>query len=255
MLIVISPAKKLALQHIAPPLPATLPAFLDRSAELVGILRDMDSFQLSELMGISMKLADLNMQRFQTWHTPFTPANASPALLAFQGDVYQGLQAETLDAEGLAFAQQHLCILSGLYGLLRPLDLMQDYRLEMGTSLANPHGRDLYAFWGDAITEALNRALSAQDDDVLVNLASQEYFKAVRPGKLVGRIVTPLFREKKAGGYKIVGIMAKRARGLMSRYIIDRRISDPEALKEFSIDGYRFNPKLSDDREWSFTRG
>jgi len=201
-----------------------------------------------------MKLADLNMQRFQKWRTPFTPANASPALLAFQGDVYQGLQSETLDMDDLAFAQRHLRILSGLYGVLRPLDLMQDYRLEMGTALANPHGRDLYAFWGDTITEALNRTLAEQGDDILINLASQEYFKAVRPEKLAGRIITPLFKERKAGGYKIVSLLAKRARGMMSRFIVDRRISDPEALKTFDVGGYRFNPELSSEHQWSFTR-
>lgn len=255
MLIIISPAKKLASQHVSAPLPATMPESLDRSAELVRILCDMDSFQLADLMGISMKLADLNMQRFQQWQTPFTPANASPALLAFQGDVYQGLKAETLDATGLSFTQSHLRILSGLYGVLKPLDLMQDYRLEMGTRLPNPEGNDLYAYWGDAITESLNRALASQGDDTLVNLASQEYFKAVRPEKLNGRIVTPLFKEKKAGGYKIVSFSAKRARGLMSRYIIDHRLTDPEALKDFDIDGYAFNPDMSDDSEWSFTRG
>jgi len=255
MLIVISPAKKLADQHIENILPATIPEFLDRSAELIDILRDRDSFQLADLMGISMKLADLNMQRFQQWQTPFTPDNASPALFAFQGDVYQGLKADTLDAGGLAFARQHLRILSGLYGVLKPLDLMQNYRLEMGTRLPNPRGRDLYDFWGDSISEALNRALADQGDDILINLASQEYFKSVRPKKLQGRIVTPIFREKKAGGYRIVSFSAKKARGLMSRYIIDRRLTDPEALKDFDVDGYRFRPELSDDSEWSFTRG
>jgi len=254
MLIIISPAKKLAAQRIAPPLPATQPEFLGQAAELVDTLRDMDSFQLADLMGISMKLADLNMRRFQQWYTPFTLSNASPALLAFQGDVYQGLQADTLSENGLTFAQQHLRILSGLYGLLRPLDLMQDYRLEMGTTLANPRGRDLYAFWGDTITLALNRALAEQGDDILINLASQEYFKSVRTEKLSGRVITPLFKEKKTGGYKIVSLLAKRARGMMSRYIIDHRITEPDALKKFDVGSYRFNPELSSEHEWSFTR-
>ncbi len=205
-------------------------------------------------MGISMKLADLNAGRWRAFSTPFTPDNARAALLAFRGDVYKGLDADSLDADALAFAQDHLRILSGLYGVLRPQDLIQPYRLEMGTKLATARGENLYTFWGDAITETLNRALAAQGDDVLVNLASKEYFSAVRPEKLAGRVVTPVFKERKGNTYKIVGLFAKRARGLMSRYIIDERLDDIEALKGFDAEGYAFEPSLSAADTWVFAR-
>jgi cytoplasmic iron level regulating protein YaaA (DUF328/UPF0246 family) len=254
MLIVISPAKKMDMQAGQAVAGATQPELLGEAEHLAGIMRGKDSFELAELMGISMKLADLNAGRFRSFSTPFTPDNARPALLAFRGDVYRGLDADALDADALTFAQAHLRILSGLYGVLRPLDLIQPYRLEMGTKLASERGRDLYAFWGDAITEALNRALAAQGDDVLVNLASNEYFSAIRPDRLAGRIVTPVFKERKGGSHRIVGLFAKRARGLMTRFIIDERIDDPEALKGFDREGYAFSPSLSDGDTWVFTR-
>lgn len=255
MLLIISPAKKLDTDAPAPVNRCTQPEMLDQAGELVAILREMDSFQIADLMKLSMKLADLNMQRYQNWHTPFTPENAKPALFAFQGDVYQGLDAASLDEKAIDFAQQHLRILSGLYGLLRPLDLMQPYRLEMGTRLANPRGRDLYAFWGDRITEALDRALAEQGDRVLINLASNEYFKAVRPRRLEARIITPQFKERRGGSYRVISFSAKKARGMMCRYIIERGLDDPEAIQSFDLDGYAFHPELSEGDTWVFARG
>lgn len=254
MLIVISPAKNMDMQAGGAIATAAQPELLDEAKVLAGIMRNKDSFELAELMGISMKLADLNAGRWRDFSTPFTADNARAALFAFRGDVYKGLDADTLDADALAFAQDHLRILSGLYGLLRPLDLIQAYRLEMGTQLATERGRDLYAFWGDAITEAVNRALAAQGDDVLVNLASNEYFSAVHPEKLAGRVITPVFKEKKGDAYKIVGLFAKRARGLMSRYIIDERLEDIEGLKDFDAEGYAYDSSLSAADTWVFTR-
>lgn len=254
MLIVISPAKNMDMQAGSTKAGTAQPELLAEAKILAGIMRERDSFALAELMGISMKLADLNAGRWRAFSTPFTPDNARAALLAFRGDVYRGLDADSLDTNALAFAQEHLRILSGLYGVLRPLDLIQPYRLEMGTKLATTRGENLYAFWGDAITEALSRALAAQGDDILINLASNEYFSAVRPEALAGRIVTPVFKEKKGDAYKIVGLFAKRARGLMSRYIIDERLHEAEALKGFDAEGYAFNPSLSTADTWVFAR-
>jgi len=254
MLITISPAKK--LDYTAPaPVPAyTLPMHLDHAAELIEIMRDKDSYEIADLMKLSMKLADLNMERYQAWQKPFTPDNAKQALFAFSGDVYQGLDPATLSADDIDFAQLHLRILSGLYGVLRPLDLMQPYRLEMGTKLATARGRNLYAFWGDVITDSINAALAEQDDDILINLASNEYFSAIRPVRLRGRIITPVFKELRNGVYRIISFNAKKARGLMSRYIIEQRLSDPEALKAFDLDDYAYHPELSDENTLVFTR-
>ena len=206
-------------------------------------------------MKLSMKLAELNFERYYDWSPPFTPENAKQAVLAMKGDVYTGLDAESFSEEDFAFAQGHLRILSGLYGVMRPLDLMQPYRLEMGTRLPNEQGRDLYAFWGITITEAVNRDLEAQGDDVLINLASNEYFKSIKPRLVNGRIITPQFKEAKSGGYRMIGVYAKRARGLMSRFIIENRLSDPESIKGFAMDGYRYNGALSQGEKWVFTRG
>ncbi|PVV16103.1 MAG: hypothetical protein B6D82_01840 [gamma proteobacterium symbiont of Ctena orbiculata] len=181
--------------------------------------------------------------------------NAKQAALAMKGDVYSGLDAETLNKKGFEFAQQHLRILSGLYGVLRPLDLMQPYRLEMGTKLPNDKGKDLYAFWGEQITRAINRDLKAQGDDVLINLASNEYFKSIKPRLIEGRIITPQFKERKNGSYRMIGVFAKRARGLMSRFIIDNRLRHPEEIQQFNSDGYRYNKRLSRENQWVFTRG
>jgi len=254
MLIVISPAKKLDYSNPAPAVSFSQPQFLDRAAELISIMREKDSFEIADLMKLSMKLADLNMQRYQEWHTPFTTANAKQALFAFTGDVYQGLNAATLDSDDLSFAQDHLCILSGLYGLLRPLDLMQPYRLEMGTRLANDHGHNLYAFWGETITNAVNDALAAQGDDILINLASSEYFSSIQASSIKGRIITPVFKELRDGKYRIISFNAKKARGFMSRYIIENRLSNPEELKAFDVADYGFNADLSSENEFVFTR-
>jgi len=253
MIIVISPAKKLDESTASPLQEYSQPELLTHSAELIDALRDMDSFQLADLMNLSMKLADLNMQRFQQWHMPFTPDNAKQAIYMFRGDTYRGLDADSLDAGDLAFAQQHLRILSGLYGVLRPLDLIQPYRLEMGTRLANPRGRNLYEFWGDLITETLNHA-NREAPPVLLNLASAEYFKAVKPQAFNGSIVTPVFKEVRGNTYKIIGLFAKRARGMMSRFIIRHRIRDIEQIKNFCEGGYRYQEDMSSPNEWVFTR-
>ncbi|HAO25929.1 MAG TPA: peroxide stress protein YaaA, partial [Methylophaga sp.] len=215
--------------------------------------KKLSSQEIAGLMKISDKLAGLNMARFQQWETPFTEKNAKQAILAFKGDVYTGLNAETLNENGLAFAQQHLRILSGLYGVLRPLDLIQPYRLEMGTPFQNDAGRDLYSFWGEKLQESL-QAEPALSDGVLINLASNEYFKAVNAKKLNATIITPVFKDWKNGQYKMISFYAKKARGLMSRYIIDQQINSPEKLKQFDLDGYRYSDEMSQKNDWVFIR-
>ena len=258
MILVISPAK--ALDYETPPTTTTFtqPDFLDHAAELIEVLREKSPAQIAELMSLSDPLSSLNVARYASWSRPFAPDNAKQALLAFNGDVYEGLDAKTLDDEDLAWAQDHLRILSGLYGVLRPLDLMQAYRLEMGTRLANPRGMNLYEFWGERITEELNRLLAREEDAgrerVLVNLASDEYFKSVKPKKLKGRIVTPVFEDWKGGRYKIISFYAKRARGLMSRYVITRRIDEVDALQGFDAEGYAFAADASDADTLVFRR-
>ncbi|MFC1536813.1 peroxide stress protein YaaA [Pseudomonadota bacterium] len=254
MLMIISPAKTLDFEAPSPTANFTMPDLTDESRQLIDALKEKNSFEIAELMKISMKLADLNRLRFQQWETPFTLKNAKQALFAFRGDVYTGLDADTLEQEGIAFAQQHLRILSGLYGLLRPLDLMQPYRLEMGTRLTNERGKNLYDFWGSLITEALNRAVKEQGDNALINLASNEYFKAVKVKELAAEIITPVFKEKRGDTYKIISFSAKKARGLMCRYIIDNQISNPEMIKGFDLDGYAYNPTLASGNEWVFSR-
>ncbi len=255
MLIVISPAK--TLDYDTPPVTRRYgkPRFLDRSQQLIDYLRTYSALDLAELMKLSMKLAELNFERYCDWKSPFTPENAKQAVLAMKGDVYTGLDAESFSKGDFTFAQEHLRILSGLYGVLRPLDLMQPYRLEMGTRLANEHGRDLYAFWGTSITEAVNRDLEEQRDDVLINLASNEYFKSIKTRLVNGRIITPQFKEARNGTYRMIGVYAKRARGLMSRFVIENRLSDPDAIKDFAVDGYRYNDAVSQGEKWVFTRG
>lgn len=256
MLLVISPAK--TLDYETPPTTErfTIPAWLDQSQLLIERARRYSAHDLMELMEVSLAIAELNVERFTNWQTPFTPDNAKQALLAFKGEVYNGLQAQTLDEKKLLFAQEHLRILSGLYGLLRPLDLMQPYRLEMGRPIDTVRGRNLYEFWGSLITEGLNAQLKAIRSEYLINLASSEYFKAVKPKQINGTIITPEFKEKKKNGeYKMLGVYAKKARGLMSRFVIDNRITEPQALKEFDVEGYRFNAKLSGEAKWVFTRG
>lgn len=254
MLMIISPAKTLDYESSPVTQEFTTPVFLAESTELIKQLRTLNPSDIANLMGISDKLAGLNAARFEAWQTPFTPDNAKQAILAFKGDVYSGLDTESLSSEDFAFAQSRLRILSGLYGLLRPLDLMQAYRLEMGTRFANNRGKDLYAFWCDRITEKLNEALQQQTDNVLVNLASNEYFKSVKPAKFEGKIFTPIFKDFKNGQYKIISFYAKKARGLMVRYIIDNRINRVEELKGFDYKGYAFNADMSEGNDWVFIR-
>ncbi|MDQ7004213.1 MAG: peroxide stress protein YaaA [Ghiorsea sp.] len=253
MRIIISPAKKLHADFARSGYRYTQPQYLEKSQELINILQKKDSFDLATLMKLSIKLADLNMHRFQNWHTPFTPDNAKQAIFSFAGDVYQGLNAETLTADNIKFAQNHLRILSGLYGLLRPLDLIQPYRLEMGTRLANDQGNNLYDFWGSQITEQLNH--ECHDNGILINLASNEYFKVIKPQLLRANIITPTFKENKAGTYKVIGIYAKKARGLMTRFIIQNQITNASDLKAFAMDGYIYNSNMSDTKTWIFSRG
>lgn len=254
MLVIISPAKTLDFET-APILETfTQPEFMDDAATLVDQLKSLTAGEVGKLMKLSDKLAQLNYERYRAWQPPFDLANAKQAVLAFKGDVYTGLDADSLSIDDLNWAQDHLRMLSGLYGLLKPLDLMQPYRLEMGTKFANSRGENLYDFWGSDITEALNSALAAQGDDLLINLASNEYFKAVKPKLLNGNIITPQFKELRGDIYKIISFSAKKARGLMSRFIIENRIRDAEQLKSFDLDGYSFNPELSKGNEWVFSR-
>ncbi|WP_299943227.1 peroxide stress protein YaaA [uncultured Microbulbifer sp.] len=254
MLIVISPAKSLDYESDIPTLKTTQPDFLAESAALVKALRTLSPQQISSLMKVSDKLGALNYDRFQTWKRPFTDRNARPALLAFKGDVYTGLEAESLGRRDFAYAQKHLRMLSGLYGLLRPLDLMQPYRLEMGTRFENARGKNLYEFWGDRITLALNQQLHSLKSRELVNLASNEYFKSVQSGALDAEVITPHFKDLKNGQYKIISFFAKKARGMMSRWAIDQRVKKAQTLKDFTMAGYRYSPKMSDQRDWVFTR-
>ncbi|KAF1370858.1 peroxide stress protein YaaA [Yokenella regensburgei] len=254
MLILISPAKTLDYQSPLATQRYTQPELLDHSQKLIREARKLSAPQIGKLMHISDKLADLNATRFHDWHPDFTPDNARQAILAFKGDVYTGLQAETFSEADFDFAQQHLRMLSGLYGVLRPLDLMQPYRLEMGIRLENSRGKDLYHFWGDTITDKLNDALKAQGDDVIINLASDEYFKSVKPKKLQGQLIKPVFLDEKNGTFKVISFYAKKARGLMSRYIIENRLTKPEQLTGFDGEGYFFDEEASAKGELVFKR-
>lgn len=245
MLLVVSPAKDLDLTPIAADIAATQPALLQDAVELAAVCKQLAPSDLASLMHISDKLAGLNAARFAQWQPPFTQDNAKAALFMFNGDVYQGLAATSLTADDVVFAQQHLRILSGLYGVLRPLDLMQPYRLEMGTKLANARGKDLYAFWKEAITAHLKQQLHTIESNVLLNLASQEYFKVVDKKQLNARVITPEFKDYKNGQYKIISFYAKKARGLMARYVIQQRLTAPEQLIQFNLDGYYYSAEHS----------
>lgn len=254
MLIVLSPAKALDYETAPTTDSFTYPGLIEHSKALIEILRECSPAEIARLMKLSDQLAALNVARYAQWQPAFSPANSKQAMLAFDGDVYDGLAAVTLEQSALDWAQQHLRILSGLYGVLRPLDLMQPYRLEMGTQLANVRGENLYDFWGDRITDVINRELKRQKTDTLINLASNEYFKSVRPEKIAGKIITPVFKDQKNGMYKIISFFAKKARGLMSRYIIQHKLSDPEAIKDFDVAGYHFDPASGSADEWVFLR-
>jgi hypothetical protein len=254
MLAIISPAKSLDFE--TPPVirKHTMPDFLNESQALIGELRRLGPADISKLMGISVKLGDLNYRRYAQWTTPFSPGNAKQAALAFTGDVYMGLEGWEFDARDFNFAQRHLRILSGLYGLLRPLDLIQPYRLEMGTGLPNQNGADLYAFWGDKLTRSVNEAIEDQGQSILVNLASKEYFAALQPEAINARIITPTFRDLKNGRYKFLSFFAKKARGLMASYLIRERVKTVKALKAFDCAGYRYSEEQSRGNNWVFLR-
>ncbi|MBS7808459.1 peroxide stress protein YaaA [Variovorax sp. PCZ-1] len=246
MLFLLSPAKSLDYDTPAPSeLAHTLPQFPKQSAQLIEILRQYSPQQIAELMDLSDQLSALNVARYQAWKPKFTAKNSKQAILAFNGDVYEGLDAKTLKPADLEWAQEHVASLSGLYGLLRPLDWMQPYRLEMGTALANPAGNNLYKFWGASISEHLNAQLADEKSPIIVNLASNEYFKAVNRKALKARVVECVFEEYKGGGYKVISFFAKRARGLMARYAIQKRIKDVKKLETFNSEGYMFNPSAS----------
>lgn len=257
MLFLLSPAKSL---DYATPVPAAVealavaPSSVDRSAELIGLMRQRSASEVATLMGLSRALAELNVTRYAAWSPQFTRANSRPAAFAFDGDVYAGLRAPDLSASDLEWAQQHLLILSGLHGVLRPLDLLQPYRLEMGTRLSNPKGRDLYAYWGDTIAAHLNRLAARDATPVIVNLASVEYFRAADREILKPRVIQCVFEDWKTDRYAVIGFYAKRARGLMARHAIERRISMPERLKQFRAEGYRHAPDASTRDRWVFRR-
>ena len=254
MLHLISPAKTLDFETPSITPEFTQPRFLDHSQELINDLRQLTPPQVSKLMSISEKLGELNAQRFLEWQLPFTPENAKQAVLAFKGDVYTGMEAERFSGADIGFAQNHLRILSGLYGLLRPLDLIQPYRLEMGTGFANARGKNLYHFWGDIITDQLNQELDAQQERVIVNLASNEYWSAVNTKKLHAEVITPVFKDSKNGQYKIISFFAKKARGMMSAYIIQNQLNNVEDIKGFDTAGYRYDERSSSPKEWVFLR-
>jgi len=254
MLIIVSPAKTLDYETPVKIKVFTQPEYLDDSEELINRLRQLSSLDISELMKVSIKIADLNFDRYETWSKTFNEENAKQAILAFKGDVYTGLDIESFNSKDFSFAQKHLRILSGLYGLLRPLDLMQPYRLEMGTKLTTDRGKNLYEFWGSIITEGLNTQLKKIQSDYLINLASNEYFKAAKPKELNAQIITPAFKDYKDGKYKVIGFYAKKARGMLSRYIIKHRLTDPEDIKTFNEEGYSFDKSLSQGNLWVFSR-
>jgi cytoplasmic iron level regulating protein YaaA (DUF328/UPF0246 family) len=254
MLILISPAKTLDYESPLATTAHTQPELLEKSQELVDVCRELTAQDLSDLMAISPRLAELNQQRFCNWEPIFNLKNARQAILAFKGDVYAGLQAKDFTQQDFEFAQKHLRMLSGLYGLLRPLDLMQPYRLEMGTRLNNPSGKDLYGFWGNTITDHVNQALQAQGDDIVINLASEEYFKAIKENHLQGRLIKPIFLDEKNGQYKVISFYAKKARGLMSRFIIKNQLTQVEQLKDFNLEGYVYSAQQSAEDELVFLR-
>ncbi len=254
MLALLSPAKSLDFTPAPPELSHSQPACLKQTRALAAHLRALKKAELKKLLHVSDKLAELNYQRYQAFKTPFTADNAKQAALAFSGDVYQGLDAPSLTAEDLGWAQDHVRILSGFYGLLRPLDLIQPYRLEMGRALKTTEGADLYAFWGDALTRLASRAARQSAEPTIVNLASNEYFAALQPEKLKSRLITPGFREIREDKPRFLSFFAKKARGLMTRYLIQNRIARAEDLKSFDLEGYRYDKNLSKGDQWIFSR-
>jgi len=254
MKLVISPAKTLDFESAPVTKTHSNPSFLANSQQLIDQLKELSQADVASLMKLSDKLAALNVARIGSWETPFTPENAKQAILAFKGDVYTGLDAEHFSEDDFSFAQDHLRILSGLYGLLKPLDLIQPYRLEMGTKFANSRGKNLYEFWDMLLTDTLNKEFSNEKEPVLINLASNEYFKAIKVKSLQAEIITPVFKDWKNGQYKMISFYAKKARGLMAAYIIKNRLKDPEQLKCFDSEGYYFSQEQSTGNEWFFLR-
>lgn len=254
MLALISPAKTLDYESALPTDQHTLPRLLEHSQQLIDVSRKLSASEIASLMSVSEKIAQLNVARFRDWQPEFNFSNARQAIFAFKGDVYTGLDAYDLSAQDLEFAQTHLRMLSGLYGLLRPLDLMMPYRLEMGTKLANARGHNLYEFWGDQITQLVNADLAQANSELLVNLASDEYYKSVKESKVKAEIIKPVFLDQKNGKYKVISFYAKKARGLMARYIIQNQLNDAEDLKSFNTDGYYFDAASSMKGELVFKR-
>ena len=254
MFIVISPAKTLDYESPLNTTEFTQPRLLEHSSEIIETCKKLSASQIATLMTVSEKIATLNAARFQDWHADFDLHNARQAIFAFKGDVYTGLDAYHLSTEDLNFAQAHLRMLSGLYGLLRPLDLMMPYRLEMGTKLKNTRGNDLYKFWGDIITQRLKEDMQLANNNILVNLASDEYYKAIDEKKLGVKIIKPVFLDQKNGKYKVISFYAKKARGLMSRFIIQQQLTEVDQLKSFNLEGYYFDAENSNEKELVFKR-
>ena len=254
MLAILSPAKSLDYETELATKKASLPQFVKESGELINTLRGYEPAQLAGLMNISDNLAELNYRRNLEWQPSFDSETSRPAALAFKGDVYLGLEASTMSERDFTWAQKHVRILSGVYGLLRPLDMIRPYRLEMGTKLPTEHGQTLYDFWGDKLTRALNEAIAEQKQPALINLASNEYFNVLTPDAIDARIINVHFKERKDGKLRFLSFFAKRARGLMTRYMIDQRVKTLNALKQFDYDGYAYSESLSNGDEWVFTR-
>jgi cytoplasmic iron level regulating protein YaaA (DUF328/UPF0246 family) len=252
MIILINSSKTLDFQSPLQISKCTQPRLLDDAEYLANKLRTLSESDLSGLMGVSQKLAALTVKRYATWKTPFTAANAKQAL--FKGDVYSGIEVEKYTMREFNFAQKHLRILAGLYGILRPLDLIQPYRLEMATKLSTSRGRNLYEFWGTRINASLNKCIKQEKSGVLINLCSAEYLKSVLPKRINAVLITPVFKEYRNGSYRSVALYAKKARGLMCNFIIKNHLTDEEALKDFNVQGYKFNKKMSSETDWLFTR-
>ena len=254
MLFLLSPAKKLDYDSALPTKLHTQPLFVKDAQKLIGVLKTKSEADIASLMDLSPALSKLNADRYAAWKPVFNESNSRQAVLAFNGDVYEGLEASSLSESQLKWAQDHVAILSGLYGVLRPLDLMQPYRLEMGTALANPGGKNLYEFWSDKITPYLNERLAADKDPIIVNLASEEYFKSVNPKTLNARVIQCVFQDGKNGAWKVISFHAKRARGLMARFAIQHKITKPQALQQFDLEGYAFAPEVSTEDKLVFRR-
>lgn len=254
MITLLSPAKTLDYQNPSGAKKASQPEMLDQSERLVDVLKKKSPKKIEKLMNVNSQLAELNYQRYQEWSTPFNGQNSKQAIHAFQGDVYRGLNADSFDERDLEFAQEHLRILSGLYGLLKPLDLMQAYRLEMGTKLRTTRGKNLYEFWKDRITDKLNEAFEGEEDPIVINLASNEYFKSINPKKLKARVITPTFKDLKNGEYKFIQTYGKEARGYLTRFIIKNKVNDPEEMKAFNLEGYYYSSEMSSEDQPVFLR-